>query len=373
MLDAEARARYARHLSLEGFGESAQRRLLDSSVLLIGLGGLGCPATIYLAAAGVGRLGLIDDDVVDRSNLQRQVIHRERDVGLAKVDSAARAIRDLNSSVAVDAHRERLHAGNAEALFGDYDVVIDGADNFPTRYVAADAAHLTGTPLVHGSIFHFEGRLTVFAPGRGPCYRCLYPEPPPPGSVPSCAEAGVLGVLPGTVGLGQATEAIKVLAGIGDPLIGRLLLYDALSMEQRILAFDADPSCPLCGERPTITRVEELDWACETGPGGIERWGAERLAAALDTAEEIVLVDVRESDEVAAGAIPGHRHVPLGELATRLEELRQHGDRLIVCQCQRGGRSLKAAELLRAEGFPRVANLEGGYLAWLAREREEHT
>ena len=363
MLTDDGRTRYDRHLRLAGFGEAAQERLLVGSVLVVGAGGLGSPALLYLAAAGVGRIGIVDDDVVDRSNLQRQVAHRDRDVGTAKAVSAARAVRERNPDVTVETHELRLHGGNARELLRGYDVVLDGADNFETRYLVNDAAFLERVPVVHGSVHRFEGQVTVFAPGEGPCYRCLFPSPPPPGSVPSCAQAGVLGVLPGTIGTVQATEAIKRLTGLGDPLVGRLLRYDALGMRWSELRLPREPSCPLCGDAPSITEVAPSG-AAPCSVDDLRRLDPATYAGLREAGAEHLLLDVRDPSEVAAGHIPGHRHIPLAELRDRVRELEAWRDRLVVCQCQRGGRSLEAAELLREAGFARLANLEGGYLAW---------
>lgn len=333
----------------------------------MGAGGLGSPALLYLAAAGVGRIGIVDDDVVDRSNLQRQVVHRERDVGVPKVDSAARAITDLNPDVRVDAHRVRFSARNARSLVSGYDVVLDGTDNFGTRYLINDAAFLEGVPFVHASVFRFEGQVTLFPGTSGPCYRCLFPNPPPPGSVPSCAEAGVLGVLPGVVGTLQATEAVKLVAGIGRSLSGRLLSYDALAMTLRELRYAADPACPLCGDAPVITEPVDSEAACEVG--GIERLSAAQYGALCARGDEHLLLDVREPGEVAAGSIDGYLNVPLNELESRIDEIHGWRERLVVCMCQVGERSLRAARLLRSAGFTTPANLEGGLVAWRAHHR----
>lgn len=367
MLTNERRERYDRHLRLEGFGEVAQERLLAGSVLVVGAGGLGSPALLYLAAAGVGRIGIVDDDVVERSNLQRQVVHRDADVGVAKVASAARAVREANPDVDVRAHETRLDAGNARALIGAYDVVLDGTDDVAARYLIGDAGWLEGVPVVHGAVHGFEGRVTVFARDEGPCYRCLFPVPPPAGALPSCAGAGVLGVLPGAIGTVQATEAIKRLAVVGESLVGRLLRYDALTGRWSELRLPRDPACPLCGDRRSIRDVvaPAPSPACDAPelvrlrPGDLERLRGE--------GREHLLVDVREPHEVAAGALPGARCIPLGELRERMGELDDWRDRLVVCACRRGGRGIEAARLLRRAGFSRVAHLEGGSLAWRAR------
>jgi molybdopterin/thiamine biosynthesis adenylyltransferase/rhodanese-related sulfurtransferase len=369
MLSEAQRARYDRHLRLEGFGGRGQERLLESSVLVVGAGGLGSPALLYLAAAGVGRIGIVDDDVVDSSNLQRQVIHREGDVGSPKAQSAARAVRELNPGVTVESHYRRFDVRNARELVRRYDVVLDGADNFTTRYLANDAAFLESKPLVHGSVYRFEGQVTTFARGGGPCYRCLFPVPPPFGSMPSCVQAGVLGVLPGTIGMAQATEALKLLSGIGETLAGRLLRYDALAMSWDELRLPRDPNCPLCGDLPTITEIQVIESSCPPGEG-VRRLSPAEYALLRDGEQEHLLLDVREPSEVAAGNIAGHRNIPMMELAGRMGELDGWRGRLVVCQCQRGGRSLEAAELLRQAGFTRVASLDGGYLAWRQTEGE---
>jgi molybdopterin/thiamine biosynthesis adenylyltransferase/rhodanese-related sulfurtransferase len=365
MLSDSQRARYDRHLRLEEFGAPGQERLLESSVIVVGAGGLGSPALLYLAAAGVGRIGIVDHDVVDRSNLQRQIVHREADVGVSKAKSAARAVRDLNPDVEVHAFDRPFGEENARVLLREYDLVLDGADNFPTRYLINDAAFFEGKPVVHASIHRFEGQVTTFARDRGPCYRCLFPAPPPAGSVPSCAEAGVLGMLPGMIGIAQATEAVKLLAGIGENLIGRLLHYDALATRWNEFRLERVPACPLCGDDPEITEVASIDLICATDFGeGIRRLSASEYAHLRGGDEAHLLLDVREPSEVAAGSIAGHRNIPLGDLPERLAELSDWRERLIVCQCRRGGRSLEAAELLRRAGFRHVAILDGGYLAW---------
>lgn len=368
MLSPEQRARYDRQLRLYSFGEAQQQRLLDASVLVVGAGGLGSPVLLYLAAAGVGRLGIVDDDVVDLSNLQRQVIHRDRDVGTAKVASAARAVRDLNPDTQVDEHDLRLQEGNARALVGRYDLVVDCTDNFTARYLINDSGFLERVPVVHGSIYRYEGQVTVFSRGEGPCYRCLFPVPPPPGTIPSCAEAGVLGVLPGMVGMVQATESIKLLAGLGESLVGRLLRYEALAMRWSELRLRRDPACPLCGDAPTISEVRaisggtcEVDNLQRLDPAGYEHLRSANV--------EHILLDVRGSSEVAVGSIEGCVNIPLSELPTRLSELTRWRDRLIVCVCNHGTSSLETVALLRNAGFPRLANLEGGYQAWRAWER----
>ncbi len=361
-LSTEERVRYSRHMLIPEVGEAGQRRLREASVLLVGMGGLGSPAALYLAAAGVGRLGLVDFDRVDATNLQRQIIHHTDDVGRPKLDSARERIAAINPHVRVETHDLRLTAGNALEVMEPYEVVVDGTDNFATRYLVNDACVLSGKPNVYGSIFRFEGQVAVFDARRGPCYRCLYPEPPPPGSVPSCAEGGVLGVLPGIVGSLQAAETIKLLLGIGDPLAGRLLLFDALEMRFRELRLDKDPACPVCGERPTVTGLIDYDVFCgsaaETG-GPVPEITARELARALD---EVTLIDVREPFETEIASIPGARLIPLGELPDRMDELDRDAD--LVMQCRSGVRSATATRLLLRAGFRRVRNLEGGILAW---------
>lgn len=361
MLTRGELARYDRQLRLAGFGPEAQERLARASVLVVGAGGLGSPAILYLAAAGVGRIGVVDDDVVDLTNLHRQVIHRQADVGVAKVTSAARAVGEANPTTVFEAHQERLTPGNAKALLADYDVIVDGSDNFSTRYVLNDAAYSAGKPLVHGSVLGFEGQLTVFRPG-GPCYRCLFPNPPAAGTVPSCSETGVLGVLPGVIGVLQATEAIKVLTGIGEPAVGRLVTFDALALEFTEFRYGRDPGCPLCGEqRTTAAGVARAD----DGPtSAIKTLSAAEYADLRGRGETHLLLDVRDPWELAAGSIAGHVNVPLHELSGRMDELGAWREVLVVCHCQWGGRSILAAQLLAAAGFADVANLAGGYQAW---------
>ncbi len=359
--------RYKRHLSLPDFGAAGQARLLQSRVLLIGAGGLGCPVAQYLAAAGVGTLGLVDYDVVDPSNLQRQVLYGTADVGRPKVEVARERILAMNPDVKVELHAVRLTSDNALGLFADYDVMVDGTDNFPTRYLSNDACVLTGRPNVHGSIFRFEGQATVFDAARGPCYRCLYPEPPPPGSVPSCAEGGVLGVLPGMIAMIQATETVKLLTGIGETLIGRLLQYDALEMSFREFQLRKDPACPVCGESPTITELIDYEGFCgmpATEAEPLPSITAVEAAAQLARAAKPLLLDVREPAEHAKARIEGARLIPLGELEARLEEIANWRDRPLLVHCKTGGRSAQACRLLRARGFSQVWNLDGGIEAW---------
>jgi adenylyltransferase/sulfurtransferase len=358
---------YARHLILPEIGLKGQERLKEAKILLVGTGGLGAPAALYLAAAGVGTLGLVDFDVVDESNLHRQVLFTRDDVGKSKVQTAASRLRALNPHVDVQAHEARFEASNAHDLLRDYDAILDGTDNFPTRYLANDVAVLQGKPNVYASIFRFEGQASVFDAKRGPCYRCLYAKPPPPGLVPSCAEGGVLGVLPGIMGSIQAAEAIKLVVGRGDPLVGRLLLFDALSMEFTQLKLRKDPACPLCGTQPTIRELVDYEEFCgvrgeeEEAPAGLPTLGARELQRRLARGD-VVLVDVREPHEAEIASIPGARLIPPSQIALRAAELPQNED--IVLYCRSGVRSARALQLLQTLGFKRVWNLEGGILAW---------
>jgi adenylyltransferase/sulfurtransferase len=372
-LNAEEIKRYSRHLIMPEVGMDGQRRIKQGSVLCIGAGGLGSPAAMYLAAAGVGRIGIVDFDVVDYSNLQRQLLHTTPDVGLSKLQSAKNKINALNPHVQVDTYEEALSSDNAMRLFKGYDVILDGTDNFPTRYLVNDACVLMGIPNAYGSIFRFEGQASVFATKDGPCYRCLYPEPPPPGLVPSCAEGGVLGVLPGVIGVIQATESIKLLSGIGQPLIGRFLIYDALNMKFRELKLRKDPECPVCGTNPTVTKLIDYDQFCGiVQPAQDHSAGATvsaseitpaELKAKLDAGETPFILDVREPNEYQINKIPGSTLIPLGELPRRYQELPK--DRQIVTQCKMGGRSAKAQDFLKTVGFTNVLNLKGGILKWI--------
>jgi sulfur-carrier protein adenylyltransferase/sulfurtransferase len=356
--------RYARHLSLPEFGPEGQARLKSARVLCIGTGGLGSPLALYLAAAGVGTLGLVDFDVVDYTNLQRQIIHTTPDVGRSKVESANEKISAINPFVHVEAINEKLTSANAIQIFENYDIIADGTDNFATRYLVNDACVLTGKPNVFASVFRFEGQASVFATENGPCYRCLYPEPPPPGMVPSCAEGGVLGVLPGMLGIIQATEVIKLIAGIGEPLIGRMLMVDALTMRFRELRLRKDPDCPLCGPNRTITELIDYDQFCGIRGEEIPVAGdiqPEELKRRIDAGEDIFILDVREPHEYQTANIGGHL-IPLGDLPKRTSEL--DPDREIVAHCKAGGRSAKAVEFLRQQGFKNVRNLTGGITAW---------
>ena len=369
-LSADEIKRYSRHLILPEVGMDGQRALKASKVLCIGAGGLGSPAAMYLAAAGVGTLGLVDFDVVDTSNLQRQLLHGTSDVGRPKLDSARDRLQDLNPNVHVETYETALSSENALELFEPYDVILDGTDNFPTRYLVNDACVLLGKPNAYGSIFRFEGQASVFATKDGPCYRCLYPEPPPPGLVPSCAEGGVLGVLPGIIGTIQATEAIKLILGTGEPLIGRFLIFDALRMKFRELKLRKDPDCPVCGTHPTVTELIDYEQFCGVAPraegdGAMssEDMTASELKERLDRGEPIVIVDVREPQEYRINRIEGSKLIPLGELPQRYEELDPNA--AIVCQCKSGVRSAKAAGFLRSIGFKNVRNLAGGILGWI--------
>ncbi|MFZ0589930.1 MAG: molybdopterin-synthase adenylyltransferase MoeB [Bryobacteraceae bacterium] len=367
MLSTEEMARYNRHLILPEVGIEGQLKLKAARVALVGAGGLGAPLGLYLAAAGIGRIGLIDFDTVDISNLQRQVIHGTRDIGRKKLDSAAEKMQNINPHLRIDKHDAPLTSANALEILREYDIVIDGTDNFPTRYLVNDACVLLKKPNVYGSIFRFEGQATVFAYDDGPCYRCLYPEPPPPGMVPSCAEGGVLGILPGLIGVVQATEAVKIILGKGKTLKGRLLLYDALGMKFRELKLKRDPACPVCGDRPTITKLIDYQEFCGLRPaqGASANEGVIDVAALkerLDRGDEFVLIDVREPWEYQTARIPGSKLIPLGELPKRLNELDPNAD--IVAHCKSGGRSQKAVDLLKQNGFRSVRNLTGGILAW---------
>ncbi len=359
--------RYRRHLTLPELGVEGQKRLLESRVLLVGAGGLGCPSAQYLAAAGVGVIGLVDFDRVDASNLQRQVLYGTADIGRPKTEVAAERIRALNPDVRVERHDLQLASSNALELLGAYDVVVDGADNFPTRYLVNDACVLLGRPNVHGSIFRFDGQATLFDARRGPCYRCLYPEPPPPGAVPSCAEGGVLGVLPGLIAMIQATETVKCLTGIGEPLIGRLLQYDALRMEFQEFRVRKDPECPICGERPSITELIDYEGFCGSPvvehPDFGERTAAE-VQAMREHGEDFLLLDVREPEEYATARIESALLLPLGELPRRIAEIAEWKDRPVVVHCHHGPRSARACALLLEHGFRDVSNLVGGIEAW---------
>jgi len=364
-------SRYERQVILPELGEAGQERLTRGRVLIVGAGGLGSPAALYLAAAGVGRIGLVDFDRVDETNLQRQVLYGTADVGRMKLYAAALRLRSMNPDLVVDLHPEAFGPANARALVTAYDVVIDGTDNFPTRYLVNDACVLLGKPNAYGSIFRFEGQASVFATKEGPCYRCLYPEPPPPGLVPSCAEGGVLGVLPGIIGVIQATETVKLIMGIGEPLIGRFLIYDALKMKFRELKLRKDPDCPVCGTHPTVTTLIAYEQFCGVAPApsqpasvnGATEITAVELKQRLDRGDQITIVDVREPHEYQINRIAGSTLIPLGDIPRRFNEL--DPDDEIVVQCKVGARSARAAEFLRSVGFGRVLNLRGGILDWI--------
>ncbi|MFW5943516.1 MAG: molybdopterin-synthase adenylyltransferase MoeB, partial [Chloroflexota bacterium] len=372
-LNNEEVQRYSRHLIMPEVGMEGQRKLKAASVLLIGAGGLGSPLAMYLAAAGVGRIGLVDYDVVDYTNLQRQVIHGTSDVGRPKLESAKERIQDINPHVQVDTYAVPLTSDNALDILEPYDVIIDGTDNFPTRYLTNDACVLLGKPNVYGSIFRFEGQVSVFHAEEGPCYRCLFPEPPPPGLVPSCAEGGVLGVLPGTVGALQASEAIKLILGIGQPLVGRLLLYDALNMEFNEVRLRKNPDCPVCGENPTVTELIDYEQFCgmpahdrslyTAGVNGddedVPTITPAQVKQRLDAGEELLLLDVREPHEWEISNLEHHGAVliPQGEVLEHLNEL--DTAREIVVQCRTGARSAQVVQLLQEHGFTKLYNLEG--------------
>jgi adenylyltransferase/sulfurtransferase len=362
--------RYSRHLIIPEVGMEGQQKLKAAKVLLIGAGGLGAPLGLYLTAAGVGNIGMVDFDVVDFTNLQRQVIHATADVGRKKLDSAAAKMQAINPYVNITKHEVALSSENALDILKDYDYVVDGTDNFPTRYLVNDACVLLGKPNVYGSIFRFEGQATVFAYEGGPCYRCLYPEPPPPGLVPSCAEGGVLGILPGTIGLIQATETVKLILGIGEPLVGRLLLYDALGMRFRELKLRKNPECPACGEHPTVTKLIDYQQFCgipkqqpaeekKVSEGEIS---VTELKEKIDRGDQFVFIDVREPHEYQICKIPGAKLIPLGEFPKHVGEFDPESE--IVIHCKGGVRSLKACNILRQSGFKRVLNVTGGILAW---------
>ena len=363
-------SRYSRHLILPEVGMDGQRRLKAARVLCVGTGGLGSPLALYLAAAGIGTLGLVDFDVVDASNLQRQIIHSTKDIGRKKLDSAEEKLLALNPALNVVKHDTMLSSANALDIIKDYDIVADGTDNFPTRYLVNDACVLLGKPNVYGSIFRFEGQASVFATEHGPCYRCLYPEPPPPGLVPSCAEGGVLGILPGLVGVIQATEAIKLILGKGESLIGRLLLVDALNMRFRELKLRKNPECPVCGANPTVTKLIDYQQFCGIVPeskqekalkNGIPQISVKELKNRIDAGEDVFILDVREPYEYQIANIGG-KLIPQNDVPQRLAEIDR--DREIVVQCRSGQRSQRIAEFLQQSGYQKVTNLAGGILAW---------
>jgi sulfur-carrier protein adenylyltransferase/sulfurtransferase len=367
-LSNEEIARYSRHLIMPEVALDGQKKLKQARVLTIGAGGLGSPLGLYLAAAGVGTLGIVDFDVVDESNLQRQIIHGTSDLGRPKMESAREKIEDINPNVNVEAFEEALTSENALEIFEDFDVIVDGTDNFPTRYLVNDACVLLEKPNVYGSIFRFEGQASVFYAEEGPCYRCLYPEPPPPGLVPSCAEGGVLGILPGAIGTIQATETVKLLLGIGEPLIGRLLLYDALTLRFREMKLRKDPNCPVCGENPTVTELIDYQEFCGIPQANAKEETDEvpeitvgELKERLDNGQDVSVLDVREPHEYEVANI-GARLIPLGELPERLIELDK--DETLAVHCKTDGRSARAVQLLREAGFQNVYNVKGGITAW---------
>jgi adenylyltransferase/sulfurtransferase len=370
-LSSQEVARYSRHLIMPEVGMEGQKRLKASSVLLIGAGGLGSPLGLYLAAAGVGRIGIVDFDVVDFSNLQRQVLHGTNDVGRPKLQSARDRLQAINPEVRLDLYETRLSSANALDIFRPYDIVIDGTDNFPTRYLVNDASVLLNKPNVYGSIFRFEGQASLFYPGRGPCYRCLYPEPPPPGEVPSCAEGGVLGILPGLIGCIQATEAVKLLLGQGSPLVGRLLLYDALQMSFREFKVRRNPKCPLCGDAPTIKQLIDYEQFCgvrgqeAAAPATANEITVDELKQRLDRRENVFILDVRNPEEYQICKIAGSTLIPLPSLPQRFREL--DPERELIVHCKSGLRSAKAIQFLREQGFRKLVNLKGGILAWADR------
>ncbi len=384
-LSASEYQRYSRHLILPEVGLEGQRKLKAARVLCVGAGGLGSPVALYLAAAGVGTIGIVDFDVVDLSNLQRQILHTTADIGRPKLESAKAKINAMNPEVQVLTYGEPLTSQNALEIFKGYDVILDGTDNFPTRYLVNDACVLLGIPNAYGSIFRFEGQASVFGAKDGPCYRCLYPEPPPPGLVPSCAEGGVLGVLPGIIGMIQATEAVKMILGIGEPLIGRFMIYDALKMRFRELKLRKDPDCPVCGTHPTVTALIDYEQFCgmpaaessespiqaplpgttratSVGAGGVPEMTAKELKAWMDENPRLQVLDVREPFEIQISRIDGATLIPLGELPKRYTELDPSRDLVVTCKV--GGRSAKAVTFLRDHGFPQAINLKGGILAW---------
>lgn len=369
--------RYSRHLIMPEVGVEGQEKLINSSVLCIGAGGLGSPLALYLAAAGVGHLGVLDFDVVDFSNLQRQIIHSEKTIGELKVESAKKRILELNSDIEVTTYNEMLTSENAMEIIKDYDVIVDGTDNFATRYLVNDSCVLLGKPNVYGSIFRFEGQVSVFDAKKGPCYRCLYPEPPPPGMVPSCAEGGVLGILPGIIGTLQAAETVKLIIEKGNPLIGRLLFLDVLEMQPREMKLRKDPNCPICGENATIKELIDYEEFCGIGRGELgqeettKREESEEDAMEItidqfkemrDNGNNVVVLDVREYHEYDICNIEGSVLIPLGEIADRIDELNEDDE--IIVHCHHGGRSMKATQFLKDKGFKNVKNLAGGIDAW---------
>jgi molybdopterin/thiamine biosynthesis adenylyltransferase/rhodanese-related sulfurtransferase len=357
------RSRYARHLTLPEVGVEGQLRLKASRVLCIGAGGLGSPVMTYLAAAGVGEIGVVDDDRVDFSNLQRQILHGTSDVGRLKTESGASRLAEINPGVRVARHETRFSATNAAAIAAPYDLIIDGTDNFTTRYLSNDLAVLTKKPNVYGSIHRFEGQVSVFAPHLGgPCYRCLFPDPPAPGMIPSCAEGGVLGILPGIIGAMQANEAVKLLLGIGDPLVGRLVHFDALSFRFREIRLRRDPACAVCGESPTLTTLKDIEFTCDMSSPTLPEIDVHQLKSRLADGKPFVLLDVREPSEYEVARLPGSVLIPLGELPARVHELDPAAETIIHCKA--GGRSAKALQFLLDSGFANVCHVQGGINAW---------
>ena len=370
-LTVEEVRRYSRHLIIPDVGKTGQRRLKNAKVLVVGAGGLGSPALLYLAAAGVGTLGVIDFDVVDESNLQRQIIHGQSDIGRPKAVSAMESVREVNPLVNVVLHQERLDSDNAMQIFEPYDLIVDGTDNFATRYLVNDACVLLGKPYVWGSIYRFDGQASVFWAEHGPCYRCLYPEPPPPGMVPSCAEGGVLGVLCASIGSIQVTEAIKLITGIGEPLAGRLMIYDALDMTYRPVKVRKDPECPICGKNPTITELIDYEEFCGTVSEDAQKAAAgstitaTELKQMLDRDENIFLIDVREPNEYEIVSIPGATLIPKGEFLSGAALERMPQDRRIVLHCKSGQRSAEVLAVVKDAGFSDAVHVGGGVLAWI--------
>jgi adenylyltransferase/sulfurtransferase len=361
-LNAEERIRYSRHFRVPEIGTEGQERLKTARVLCIGAGGLGSPAALYLASAGIGKIGIVDFDDVDLSNLQRQILHGTKDVGRKKLESARDRLRDMNPNVAVELHDCRFSAANAREIVEQYDVLVDGSDNFPTRYLSNDVCVFAHKPNVYGAVFRFDGQAAVFAPHLGgPCYRCLFPDPPTPGTVPNCAEAGVLGVLPGVIGLVQAIEAIKLLLGIGEPLVGRMLHFDALKMKFREFNVRRDPQCPVCGDQPSITAPIDYEQFCGM-PSAVPEITVQELKRKVDAREKFELIDVREPSEYEIARIDGAKLIPLGDLPRRLDEVKRNGE--IIVHCHSGMRSARAVDLLQKAGFTNVFNLAGGIDAW---------
>lgn len=369
-LDNDEILRYSRHLIMPEVTLEGQKRLKAAKVLSVGTGGLGAPLTMYLAAAGVGTLGLIDFDTVDVTNLQRQIVHRQSSIGKPKIDSAEQTLKEINPHINIIKHNTMLTSENALDIMKDYDIIADGTDNFQTRYLVNDACVLLGKPNVYGSIFRFEGQASVFYAKDGPCYRCLYPEPPPPGLVPSCAEGGVLGVLPGIIGMIQAIETVKLILSEGQPLVGRLIMFNALKMSFRELKLRKDPNCPICGEHPTVTHLIDYDAFCGVGRGDeqaerlddSEEISPTQLKQKMDRGDKFTLIDVREPYEYAIGKIPGSKLIPLGTVAERAHELNPNDE--IVLHCRSGKRSSEALGILKQMGFKNLKNLTGGILAW---------